>query len=540
VGEPAFHTRQLGIEIGFRNDLEQLGATEVDLVLETPPEVRGRSLQDGVELLAGEVSELLVDPHGAAEVGEMPSADRTPNVVLEVPSGRHPEQGTELWQVEMGSTAELRPVRPRRREAPVRVVEGVVQHHPDRTVAHRGGHRCKGITAGDLVDVADDHVRVVRQIRDGRRQACVLRPLTLAVARGLRRDVDDHVPDLVVIGPEAIGIEVQRLRPAREGTVALHDDEALDDRVQFGEAQLQHLEFVVEQEGVPDLRHGPQRTVTRDPAIARKSYVEHGHEQVPGWFGLPDTELFDAVDRVQRRRDVHGDFLEVGVYLGRSAVLLGFLARPGERIVVCDVFDSRSASESNDRENATTYGGLTRQQFEENYRRYHADGPEVFVGTSREFRASSPGARFRFAHIDGSHLYDEVVNDIQLAREVLVDGGVVVFDDVGGLQKPGVTAAVWEAVASGGLVPLAHTGKLYATWPGALAPSVADVVSELRHSSFTGHQLVPYKDAELLIAWGAPHGTNLAGRLMHALVPPGVESVRRRVAAWRAAGSRLR
>jgi hypothetical protein len=278
--------------------------------------------------------------------------------------------------------------------------------------------------------------------------------------------------------------------------------------------------------------------VTPNPAAARKSYVEHGHEDVPGWFGLPDTELFDAVDRVQRRRDVHGDLLEVGVYLGRSAILLGFLQRAGERVVICDVFDSQSASESNDRENASTYGGLTRQQFETNYRRYHADDPEVYVGTSRQFRSSSAGRRFRFAHIDGSHLYDEVVNDIALAREVLVDGGVVVFDDVGGLQKPGVTAAVWEAVASGGLVPLAQTGKLYATWPGERAPSVADLLSELRHSSFTGHQLVPYKDGDLLVAWGAPHGTSLAGRLRHAVVPPGVESLRRRLIAWRRAGSR--
>src|SRR5690606_24123152 len=68
-------------------------------------------------------------------------------------------------------------------------------------------------------------------------------------------------------------------------------------------------------------------------------------------------------------------------------------------------------------------------------------------------------------HIDASHMYEHVRQDIESARRLLRANGVVAFDDYRAEHTPGTAAAVWEAVLNDGLRPIFHTsGKLYATW----------------------------------------------------------------------------
>ena len=67
-------------------------------------------------------------------------------------------------------------------------------------------------------------------------------------------------------------------------------------------------------------------------------YLAHMHELVLGWFDDVDAAVFRAIDDVQGASGVKGDLLEIGTYLGKSAILLGYLLRPQERLVVCDLF----------------------------------------------------------------------------------------------------------------------------------------------------------------------------------------------------------
>jgi len=67
--------------------------------------------------------------------------------------------------------------------------------------------------------------------------------------------------------------------------------------------------------------------------------------------------------------------------------------------------------------------------------------------------------------MDGSHVHAAVRSDLEVAKRVLAVGGVVAVDDYRREHTPGVAAAVWEAVVSGGLVPICLTpGKLYGCW----------------------------------------------------------------------------
>ncbi|MFJ1703047.1 class I SAM-dependent methyltransferase [Kitasatospora sp. NPDC088346] len=190
-------------------------------------------------------------------------------------------------------------------------------------------------------------------------------------------------------------------------------------------------------------------------------------EDVPGWFFKTDQEVFGWLLTRQAERGISGDLLELGTYLGRSAITLGGHLQEGETFTVCDLFDSDAPDEQNSAEMAMSYRKtLTRQAFEANYLAFHDTLPTVIQApTSVLAEGRIPDASCRFIHIDASHLYEHVAGDVQVARAALAKDGVVVFDDYRAEHTPGVSAAVWEAVFAFGLRPLLLTPeKFYGTW----------------------------------------------------------------------------
>jgi predicted O-methyltransferase YrrM len=73
--------------------------------------------------------------------------------------------------------------------------------------------------------------------------------------------------------------------------------------------------------------------------MGRRQYIIKGRKSIPGWFERADAEMFSAIDLAQRTAGLVGDILEIGCYQGSSAILLGYLRRPNERMVVCDLFE---------------------------------------------------------------------------------------------------------------------------------------------------------------------------------------------------------
>ncbi len=188
-------------------------------------------------------------------------------------------------------------------------------------------------------------------------------------------------------------------------------------------------------------------------------------DDVPGWFPALDQVLFDWLLDRQRSVGLRGDLLEVGVYMGKSAIFLGSRLQPGESYTVCDLFEGDAPDDANQAESRKSYGSLTRRAFEENYLSFHDELPRVLQGPSSIVPDEVAADSCRFVHVDGSHLYEHVHDDIGAAHDLLVPDGVVVLDDFRSEHTPGVSIAAWEAVLNRGLRPIClSTQKLYATW----------------------------------------------------------------------------
>ncbi|GAA2821505.1 class I SAM-dependent methyltransferase [Kitasatospora sp. CM 4170] len=204
-------------------------------------------------------------------------------------------------------------------------------------------------------------------------------------------------------------------------------------------------------------------------------------DDVPGWFWDHDRHLFEWFLTRQEKAGVTGDLLEMGAYLGRSAIVIGGHLQPSETFTVCDLFDSDAPDDENAAEMEMSYRRtLTRSAFEENYLSFHDELPEIIQApTSSLAGGRIPAGAFRFIHIDASHLYEHVVGDLQVARVALQPEGVVVLDDYRSAHTPGVAAATWEAVFNHDLKPIVLTeGKFYGTW-GDPEPAQRDLLDRV-------------------------------------------------------------
>ncbi len=186
---------------------------------------------------------------------------------------------------------------------------------------------------------------------------------------------------------------------------------------------------------------------------------------VPGWLNFVDQMVMKWILEFQSSTSVKGDLIELGVYQGKSAIHIGQFINPGERFIVCDLFDD-ARSEQSIREDARhAYRTLTQQIFEENYLDFHSDLPLIVQGLSSTIEEHVEANSCRFIHIDASHAYEHVSADAAASQRLLREQGVAVFDDYRTEHTIGTAAAVWESVINNGFNPICVSAmKFYGTW----------------------------------------------------------------------------
>jgi hypothetical protein len=166
-------------------------------------------------------------------------------------------------------------------------------------------------------------------------------------------------------------------------------------------------------------------------AVTRRS------RDIEGWFEPAAASLFGLIDEVQRQAGITGNLFEIGVHHGRSAVLLGAMAGPGEEVGVCDLFGDQAA-------NLSASGSGDRARFEANVAHVLPgfDCMRTFAKPSDQLTASEIGGPHRIFHVDGGHLKEEALADLRLGAAVLHASGAIIVDDPFRPEWPGVTEAI--------------------------------------------------------------------------------------------------
>lgn len=257
---------------------------------------------------------------------------------------------------------------------------------------------------------------------------------------------------------------------------------------------------------------------------------------IHGSLGQQDTYVFEVFDELQGLGNVNGDLLEIGVYQGQSAILLGFLRRNEERLHVSDPFVGPSAHDPDFLKGSVAYyQSYSRELFETNYLRFHDDLPCIHVCSSLDLYDRLEPASFRFIHIDGSHRREVIRSDIALAQKLLVEGGIIAFNNYRTTATLEHSAAVWKEVANNSLTPLCATeSELYLTGSSRRLIHPEELIARLRAipsltvvSPLFGDTIVPMVRAQTrpsvmifqLKSYIPPILWHLARRLRRRLVP---------------------
>ena len=191
---------------------------------------------------------------------------------------------------------------------------------------------------------------------------------------------------------------------------------------------------------IPEATYCPWR-VDVDFQRAHRAIAAHTLVDVP--------RLYELWSLAGQMSDIRGDYLEVGVWRGGSAALVGqrFLQTGGasRRVVLCDTFSGVALAGEQDGsysggEHADTSVEIVERLFEDCL----LDGPEIHIGIFPTDTGQAVADRsFSLVHVDVD-VYESALHAAEYAWPLMTVGGAMVFDDYGFVKTQGVRRAVDE------------------------------------------------------------------------------------------------
>lgn len=166
---------------------------------------------------------------------------------------------------------------------------------------------------------------------------------------------------------------------------------------------------------------------------------------IEGMFSEFSMAIIDCPLSLQTVEKISGHILEMGVYRGRSAALLGRWLAPSKRLVLVDIKDH-----------------LDRKAIEP-----FRDAVDYIVQSTAMFKESAAAPykhAFRFIHIDASHEYRATFAELEMADGMLASRGIIALDDFANLNYSQNIAAIFKYLYTTGAdlrIFLATSEKAY-------------------------------------------------------------------------------
>jgi predicted O-methyltransferase YrrM len=154
---------------------------------------------------------------------------------------------------------------------------------------------------------------------------------------------------------------------------------------------------------------------------------------IGGFMDESNVAIWDSLLTAQLEGCIQGSLLEIGVFKGRSASILCQHKRPDEELWLVDFSDFLAEARRNLAPIQTP-----------GVRFVHAKSSALW----REPDLAARKRTFRWIHVDGEHTGHAVANDLNLAADLLSDGGLICVDDFFNPAYPQITAAVFAWLAS--------------------------------------------------------------------------------------------
>lgn len=168
-------------------------------------------------------------------------------------------------------------------------------------------------------------------------------------------------------------------------------------------------------------------------------FISQKANSINGWFYPADMICFWNLAQCQSNFGISGSICEIGVWEGKSLVLLSLLRKTGERLIGYDLFSGNMKDVANS--NLQNFG-----QPENSYL-IPVDASKVRTEVLIEQIGTDEDSAIRFLHIDAGHEYHEVLHQLMLYSQFVRSGGIIVLDDYHDREFPGIEAAALDFCA---------------------------------------------------------------------------------------------
>lgn len=226
-------------------------------------------------------------------------------------------------------------------------------------------------------------------------------------------------------------------------------------------------------------------------------YRRKGYKKVGGYLNALQIRCICELSDLQKSNGIKGPVCEIGIHHGRLFILLHLLSEKDEHGIACDLFERQD-------ENISISGLGDKDKFLENLDMWDADMDRIEIITENSLNLKpqdllTHGA-LRMISVDGGHDAETAYNDIALAAETIVEGGIILLDDFPDPNWLGVSESLFRYLLEKerGLWPVAILDrKLILTNSGSAAYAYRDMLidsfnmtCEMRHSHLLGKEVV--------------------------------------------------
>lgn len=164
-------------------------------------------------------------------------------------------------------------------------------------------------------------------------------------------------------------------------------------------------------------------------------YTEVLDKKVVGWYFPIDMIIMFYIAKISQE-NVKGDFCELGVAFGKSAIGLSLLKKEEEKLYLYDFFKNGDISQENATSVIEKYG---------NYKNVEWRVQDLFKLTPEKVNFEN---KLRLLHIDSCHQHSMVLKDLKNFTPHITDDGVICLDDFNDPEYPGVNTAVSQFINS--------------------------------------------------------------------------------------------
>ena len=166
---------------------------------------------------------------------------------------------------------------------------------------------------------------------------------------------------------------------------------------------------------------------------AMQAYFDTGSDKVEGWLYPYDIRTFCLLSNFQQSSNIQGDICELGVFKGKSLILLNLMSNVTESVYAFDLFDNGLLDET--KANIALHANVQ-----------NLGEVKYIVGASSDYTVNGLKEVFqnslRFLHIDAGHEYHEILQSLYSFAPFVSNQGVIIMDDYQDRNFPGVGPAV--------------------------------------------------------------------------------------------------